>query len=282
MSKKGHKDRKPAKERKKDAGLRQQAADLRQQAAHLRQGSADQRDAAADQREDIADLRQDTADQREDIADLREETADLRQNAAELHQDTTDLRQEATDRREEAAKVKARLSARDQAQLREANERLIIATINAQTMSEAAESAAAQMSHMAQHDILTGLPNRALLTDRLAQTIALAQRHGKKIALIYLDLDHFKHINDSLGHTVGDNLLRSVAERLLRCVRSYDTVSRQGGGRIRGAAARNRRSAGGGHQRQKVDRSDGSTTSRQWPPAPGHDQHRHQHLSRSW
>jgi len=96
-------------------------------------------------------------------------------------------------------------------------------------MTETAELATEQMSYLAEHDFLTGLPNRALLTDRLAQSIALAQRHGKKVALMYLDLDHFKHINDSLGHAVGDQLLQSVAKRLQNCVRNSDTVSRQGG-----------------------------------------------------
>jgi diguanylate cyclase (GGDEF)-like protein len=96
-------------------------------------------------------------------------------------------------------------------------------------MTELAEHATMQMSFKAERDFLTGLPNRALLTDRLAQSIALAQRHGKRVALMYLDLDHFKDINDSLGHSVGDQLLQSVAKRLEGCVRHSDTVSRQGG-----------------------------------------------------
>lgn len=88
---------------------------------------------------------------------------------------------------------------------------------------------ARRMSHMAHHDFLTGLPNRALLTDRLAQAIALAKRNGKQLALLFMDLDYFKHINDSLGHAIGDRLLQSVAERLSACVRTTDTVCRQGG-----------------------------------------------------
>ncbi|HLQ27201.1 MAG TPA: EAL domain-containing protein [Acidiferrobacterales bacterium] len=86
-----------------------------------------------------------------------------------------------------------------------------------------------KMSHLAQHDSLTDLPNRMLLNDRLTQAIALARRHGNQLAVLFLDLDRFKHINDSLGHAIGDQLLQSVAERLTACIRSSDTVSRQGG-----------------------------------------------------
>jgi diguanylate cyclase (GGDEF)-like protein/PAS domain S-box-containing protein len=93
----------------------------------------------------------------------------------------------------------------------------------------AARAQSARMEHLAQHDALTDLPNRVLLNDRLEQAIGLANRHGKSLALLYLDLDRFKHVNDSLGHAVGDNLLKSVALRLTNCVRGTDTVSRQGG-----------------------------------------------------
>jgi diguanylate cyclase (GGDEF)-like protein/PAS domain S-box-containing protein len=86
-----------------------------------------------------------------------------------------------------------------------------------------------QMTHSANHDFLTGLPNRLFLSDRITQAIALAQRHRKKVAVLFLDLDGFKHINDSLGHPTGDRLLQSIAKRLVDCVRGTDTVSRQGG-----------------------------------------------------
>jgi diguanylate cyclase (GGDEF)-like protein/PAS domain S-box-containing protein len=92
-----------------------------------------------------------------------------------------------------------------------------------------ARAMALQMSHLAQHDFLTGLPNRMFLHDRVGHAIALAKRHMKKVAVLFLDLDGFKHINDSLGHPVGDKLLQSIAKRLLVCVRGTDTVSRQGG-----------------------------------------------------
>ena len=85
------------------------------------------------------------------------------------------------------------------------------------------------MSHMAQHDILTNLPNRTLLQDRLSQAIVTANRNDSRIAILFLDLDGFKHINDSLSHAVGDRLLQLVAKRLLAAVRTSDTVCRLGG-----------------------------------------------------
>jgi len=86
-----------------------------------------------------------------------------------------------------------------------------------------------QILHASQHDSLTGLPNRLLLTDRLGQAIAFAKRRLGQVAVLFLDLDGFKHINDSLGHLIGDKLLQSVARRLQAHVRLPDTVSRQGG-----------------------------------------------------
>lgn len=86
-----------------------------------------------------------------------------------------------------------------------------------------------QIAYQAQHDFLTGLPNRTLLTTRLSQAIGQTHRHRKQIALLVLDLDYFKHINPSLGHAIGDELLQSVAGRLVASVRATDTVSRQGG-----------------------------------------------------
>ena len=92
-----------------------------------------------------------------------------------------------------------------------------------------ARSIVLEMSHLAQHDVLTDLPNRLLLNDRLTQAISLARRNQNQVAVLFLDLDGFKHINDSLGHAIGDRLLQSVAACLSACVRKSDTVSRQGG-----------------------------------------------------
>jgi diguanylate cyclase (GGDEF)-like protein/PAS domain S-box-containing protein len=91
------------------------------------------------------------------------------------------------------------------------------------------KNAQAQVQHLAYHDSLTNLPNRALLMDRLGQQIALLKRHNLRGALLFLDLDHFKHINDSLGHPVGDSVLKIVTARLEASVRLEDTVARLGG-----------------------------------------------------
>jgi len=93
----------------------------------------------------------------------------------------------------------------------------------------AARAMALQMTHTAHHDVVTSLPNRLLLNDRITQSISMALRQSRPFAVLFLDLDHFKTVNDSLGHASGDELLRSVSKRLLSCVRGSDTVSRQGG-----------------------------------------------------
>ena len=82
---------------------------------------------------------------------------------------------------------------------------------------------------MANHDALTGLPNRTLLKDRLSQAMLYAQRYGRGVSVVFIDLDNFKFINDSLGHNAGDELLKIVAGRMVDCVRATDTVVRLGG-----------------------------------------------------
>lgn len=91
------------------------------------------------------------------------------------------------------------------------------------------KSVTKKMSHLARHDALTDLPNRVLLVERLTQAIGMAERHHKRVALLFADLDHFKETNDSYGHAVGDHLLREVAADMTSCVRATDTVSRHGG-----------------------------------------------------
>lgn len=97
--------------------------------------------------------------------------------------------------------------------------------------SDITERKAAQkeIEYLAHHDSLTGLPNRVLLGDRLNRMMARAKRHKTHIALLFLDIDHFKTINDSLGHPIGDKLLQAVTARIQKCVRQMDTISRHGG-----------------------------------------------------
>lgn len=93
----------------------------------------------------------------------------------------------------------------------------------------AAKAEEQRIRQMAYHDRLTGLPNRSLVRDRLAQALRKAQRSGELLAVLFLDLDRFKPVNDTYGHAVGDLLLKAVAERLTRTVRDCDTVARLGG-----------------------------------------------------
>lgn len=101
--------------------------------------------------------------------------------------------------------------------------------VERKSMEDTARNLALQIAYTAEHDDLTGLPNRMMLNDRIEFGISLATRHESKLALMFLDLDGFKHINDSLGHSMGDKLLQSISGRLQACVRDVDTVSRQGG-----------------------------------------------------
>jgi len=155
------------------------------------------------------------------------------------HAQSVARREEAAQRREAAATSREReIRAAEITQaasvdhlmlLQQANSRLVTSAIEAQTLAAQLQIAKDQMDHLAHHDVLTDLPNRVLLQDRLDQAIELARRQGRKLAVMFMDLDRFKHINDSLGHAIGDQLLQSVAQRLVGCLRHSDTVSRQGG-----------------------------------------------------
>ncbi len=144
----------------------------------------------------------------------------------------------------------------------------------------AARATTQKLAHLAQHDFLTDLPNRMLFSDRVESAIALARRHGKQRAVLFLDLDGFKHINDSLGHPTGDKLLQSVAQRLVACVRGSDTVSRQGGDEFVVLLSEIERAEDAALSAGKMLLALGGTTQYRREGVTYHCEYRHQHLPR--
>ena len=188
--------------------------------------------AAVLSRENSVTTREDAAHLREKAASLREDAAHLREGAAQVREEEIDAREGVATSRERAFRVEDTVQAASEdhlAMVQQTNGELVMAVIKAHELAQQIEATQGQLDHLAHHDVLTGLPNRMLLQDRLSQTMGLARRQRTQFALMFLDLDRFKHINDSLGHAVGDRLLQSVAQRLAGCVRHSDTISRQGG-----------------------------------------------------
>lgn len=115
------------------------------------------------------------------------------------------------------------------AELVQANEQLVLATLHARADADAARAALDEVVYTASLDPLTQLPTRALLLDRFAQAIQNAKRHGTHVALLFVDLDNFKLVNDTLGHAAGDMALQHIAQCIVASIREVDTVSRYGG-----------------------------------------------------
>lgn len=130
---------------------------------------------------------------------------------------------------QDVVRAESRLDQSRATQLADVNEQLVVAALTSQADAEAAGHALQAATQSALHDALTGLPNRAMLRDHFAQAQAKARRHGARFALLFLDLDRFKPLNDAHGHAFGDQVLRQVADRLSAAVREVDTVSRHGG-----------------------------------------------------
>ncbi len=114
-------------------------------------------------------------------------------------------------------------------QLLRANEQLVLSMLDAHAIAEAATQELEKLAHAGQRDPLTDTPNRTLMDDRLKNAISLAQRRSNRVALIFMDLDGFKTINDTLGHATGDAVLQHVARLLQASVRDSDAVGRHGG-----------------------------------------------------
>ena len=130
---------------------------------------------------------------------------------------------------QDVVRAENRLEQSRQDQLVAVNEQLVVAALTSQADAEASRQALYTVTQSALHDPLTGLPNRTMLRDHFAQAQAQVRRHGGHCALLFLDLDDFKRLNDAHGHGFGDLVLREVADRLSAAVREVDTVSRHGG-----------------------------------------------------
>jgi diguanylate cyclase (GGDEF)-like protein len=148
---------------------------------------------------------------------------------AQLRAQTARARAELERLQRDIAEAEECLGRTEAAQLLEANEQLVLGLLQAKTDAETAAQALSAASRSAELDALTELPNRVLLRDRLAQAIANAKRHRSRAAVLFLDLNGFKQINDTLGHAGGDEVLRRAARCLESSVRAADTVSRHGG-----------------------------------------------------
>jgi len=158
-----------------------------------------------------------------------EHLAAARRTLALLQAQADAVRADLASLRRETENAKQELSGLRTAQLLEVNDRLVQAAVHADTAAQTAVSSLDELTRSTQHDELTGATTRVLMLDRLQSAIARAQRSSARVGLLFLDLDGFKQINDTLGHAVGDQVLRVAAQRLASVVRESDSVSRYGG-----------------------------------------------------
>ena len=148
---------------------------------------------------------------------------------AHLQEQTDETRAVLALLQENLAAAESRLEDKQSTPLIEANERLVLSMLRTQIKADKMAQKLAAALRLAEFDVLTGLPNRMLLLDRLAQAISFAKRHRSRLAVLFLDLNNFKQINDTLGHAVGDQVLKRAAECFVSSVRETDTVCRLGG-----------------------------------------------------
>lgn len=155
--------------------------------------------------------------------------AEARRTLALLQGQTDEVRAQLARLRDDLMQVQLEFDDQRGVQLLQANEQLVLAALHAETIAETAVSNLDDLARTSGRDPLTGLPTRGLMMDRLDKAIGLAKRRSTRMAVLFVDLDHFKQINDTLGHAVGDEVLQLAARRMESVVRDSDTVSRHGG-----------------------------------------------------
>lgn len=155
--------------------------------------------------------------------------AELKHKGDEARAEVTEVRAHLAELNLQIEAAEHQLGSSDAAHLLEANQNLVMSTLRAQADAEFCADALKHVARSAQLDALTELPNRELLLDRFAHAVAMARRNGGRLALLFVDMNNFKMINDTLGHAVGDQVLQRAAHCLSSVVRETDTVSRHGG-----------------------------------------------------
>ncbi len=173
---------------------------------------------------------------RRHVPPIDEHTAQAERTLAELKAQSDEVRAEVNEAQAHLAELNLeveaaenRLESSDSTQLLEANQNLVLSTLRAREEAEVCAESLKSVSQAARFDTLTELPNRELLLDRFTHAIAMARRKGEHLALLFVDLNNFKTINDTLGHAIGDLVLQRAARSLSSAVREVDTVSRHGG-----------------------------------------------------
>ena len=206
--------------------------------------------------------------------------AAARRSLALLNAQADAVRAELAGLRRDLAKAKDELSGLRTAQLLEANAELVQAAVHADSVAQTAVSTLDELARSTQHDELTGAPTRALMLDRLETAIAMAQRRATRVGVIFLDLDYFKQINDSLGHAVGDRVLQLATRRLEASVRESDSVSRHGGDEFVVLLAEMAKASDAAAVAQKILESLAAPAQSRRAHAVALGQPRHQRLSR--
>lgn len=180
-------------------------------------------------RQDLVKARRDLTDAQRVLLNTRSELELLQLEQAACKRLLNITEQDLTKAQRALATTEEAIKQGHSAKLQEANQQLLLAALKADALAETAVTDFHELSRVSQRDPLTDTPNRTLMLDRVETAMAVAKRRGTRLALLFLDVDNFKEINDSFGHAVGDAVVQSFARRLEEAVRDSDTVSRHGG-----------------------------------------------------